>query len=82
MSDVKISEARDQLAELADRAHYEHARFTLTKGGRPWAVLISAEDAELLRALEDALDRRMAEEALAEGSELIAWERVKSDLGL
>ena len=48
------------------------------------AYLVSKADVELLEAIEDALDVRAAEEALAEmkGKKPIPWEQIKARLGL
>lgn len=43
---------KDRLSEFVERVQREHDRITITKNGRPAAVLISAED---LDALEETL---------------------------
>jgi prevent-host-death family protein len=47
-------------AEALDRAEHEKARTTLTRNGKPVAVLVPMEDAETLDAWEDAEDARLA----------------------
>jgi prevent-host-death family protein len=47
-------------AEALDRAEHEKARTTLTRNGKPVAVLVPVEDAETLDAWEDAEDARLA----------------------
>jgi len=39
-----IRAVRDHLSELVDRVEREHERITVTRNGRPAAVLISAND--------------------------------------
>jgi prevent-host-death family protein len=47
-------------AEALDRAENDKARTTLTRNGKPVAVLVPVEDAETLEAWEDAEDTRLA----------------------
>jgi antitoxin YefM len=49
MEIIPISEAKDRLTELADRAAREHDHFTLTRNGRPHAVLLSVAEWESLQ---------------------------------
>jgi len=54
MSEVlPLAEIKAHLSEIVDRVEGQHERVTLTRNGRPAAVLISPED---LQALEDTLD--------------------------
>ncbi|MFC4585669.1 type II toxin-antitoxin system Phd/YefM family antitoxin [Sphaerisporangium corydalis] len=57
---IPISEAKDRLTELADRAAREHDHFTLTRNGRPHAVILSvAEWDSLQETLEILTDPEM-----------------------
>jgi antitoxin YefM len=54
MSETRpLAEIKARLSEIVDRVEEQHERVTLTRNGRPAAVLISPED---LEALEDTLD--------------------------
>ena len=54
MSDVlPLSEVKAKFSEMVDRVEQQHDRITVTRNGRPAAVLMSADD---LAALEDTLD--------------------------
>jgi antitoxin YefM len=54
MSDtLPLAEIKARLSEIVDLVEEQHERITLTRNGRPAAVLISPED---LEALEDTLD--------------------------
>jgi prevent-host-death family protein len=54
MSDVlPLAEVKAKFSEMVDRVEQQHDRITVTRHGRPAAVLISADD---LAALEDTLD--------------------------
>jgi antitoxin YefM len=60
METIPISEAKDRLTELADRAAREHDHFTLTRNGRPHAVILSVAERESLQeTLEILADPEM-----------------------
>ena len=84
---LSVSEARQQLAEIIDRARSEHTPIYLARRGRRVAALIDADDLDAIMELaEDMADIRAAEAARAEmrttGETPIPWEQVKADLGL
>lgn len=79
---IKASEARQDLADLLNRVAYSGERVVLHRRGKNVAALVSMEDLELLRSLEDRLDNQEADGALTEGGEPVPWETVKADLGL
>lgn len=86
-SDLAVSEARQQLAAIIDRARAEHAPVYLARHGRRVAAVIDSDDLErILELAEDMADIRAAEAARAEmratGEAPIPWEQVKADLGL
>jgi len=47
---ISMTQARAQLADLANRAVYGGERIVLTRHGKPFAALISAEDLARLEA--------------------------------
>jgi len=54
MSDVlPLAVVKAKFSEMVDRVESQHDRITVTRNGRPAAVLMSAED---LAAIEDTLD--------------------------
>jgi prevent-host-death family protein len=54
MSDVlPLAEVKAKFSEMVDRVEQQHDRITVTRNGRPAAVLISPDD---LAALEDTLE--------------------------
>jgi prevent-host-death family protein len=84
---VSISEARDQLAAIVNRARTEHEPIFLSRRGRRVAAVIDADDLEhLIELAEDMADIRAAEQSREEmrrtHSEPTPWEQVKADLGL
>jgi antitoxin YefM len=50
---LSLAEIKAHLSEVVDKVEGQHERVTLTRNGRPAAVLISPED---LEALEDTLE--------------------------
>ena len=58
-----LREVRDHFSEVVDRVEHDHERVTITRNGRPAAVLLSPED---LAELEETLDILSDPEALAD----------------
>jgi len=84
---LAVSEARQQLAAIIDRARAEHSPIYLARRGRRVAAVIDADDLDnVLELAEDMADIRAAAAARAEmqatGEAPIPWEQVKADLGL
>ena len=86
MTRMAVTKAREDLAELVNRAAYRGERFLLERRGKEMAAIIPAEDLALLEMLEDKLDVEAARKALAgmkaKGEKPIAWATVRKDLGL
>ena len=84
---LAVSEARQQLAAIINRARAEHSPIYLARRGRRVAAVIDADDLDnVLELAEDMADIRAAAAARAEmratGEAPIPWEQVKADLGL
>lgn len=81
---VSVSDARQDFAELVNRAAYGHERVVVARRGRAIAAIVPIEDVELLERLEDQLDIEAARAALAdpESAARIPWDEIKADLGL
>lgn len=79
---VTVSEARQDFAELVNRAAYGGERVRVLRRGREIAAIVPIEDVELLEHLEDDLDLQAALDALAdpENAVPIAWEHVEAEL--
>ena len=60
---LSLAEIKAHLSEIVDRIEGQHQRITLTRNGRPAAVLMSPED---LDALEDTLELLSNPQAVAE----------------
>lgn len=63
MTVVPFREARQHLSDILDRVERQHERITITRNGRPAAVVLSPDD---LAALEETLDVLSDPEALAD----------------
>lgn len=75
-----VSEARDTLSELVNRAAFGKERIALSRHGKPVAAIVSAEDLELLERLEDAADLRQIAAALSDAEnagQTISWDAVR-----
>nr|MDT0658618.1 type II toxin-antitoxin system Phd/YefM family antitoxin [Micromonospora sp. DSM 115978] len=81
MTVLPLSEAKARLSEVADEVDRTHDRVHITRNGREYVVLISAEDLESLEATIELLSDptamariREAEDALARGESTSAEE--------
>lgn len=84
---LSVSDARDQLASIINRARSNHEPVFLSRRGRRVAAVIDADDLErLIELAEDMTDIRAAEESREEMRrtkvEPTPWNEVKADLGL
>ena len=72
---------RRELSEYLSRVEYAGERVTVTRNGKPAAVLISLEDYELIRMLEDRIDGEAAEEASRESDAegWLSWEEATGE---
>jgi prevent-host-death family protein len=84
MSELPVTDAREDLAEVVNRVAYGHERVRLTRRGKPLAAVVPIEDLELLEQLEDQADVEAIRQALADptNAEPIPWEQVRAELGL
>ncbi len=83
MTRIGVSDAREHLSEVVDRARYTHERVVLTKRGREVGAIISIDDLKLLEALEDQFDVKTAKQALEESQgERIPYDEFRKKLGL
>ena len=78
---LSASEARDHLPDALNRVAFAGERVVIERRGKPVAALVSLEDLELLRSLEDRSDLTAARKALKEKGRL-PWAELKAELGL
>lgn len=58
MDIIPFTEVKAHLSEIMDRVDREHDRITVTKNGRPVAVVISPDDLEVLEETLEILEDR------------------------
>ena len=82
MSELTVSQARENLAELIDNTRRSGEPVVLTRHGRPVAVVLDhALFERLVAAADDTSDRKALALARAD-DDTVPWEQVKVDLGL
>jgi prevent-host-death family protein len=78
---ITVTALRESLSETVNVVAYQHRRVVLERNGKPAAAMVSIEDFELLKEIEDKLDLVAAREALKEPGE-VSWDALKKKLGL
>lgn len=63
---ISMTEARAHFSELINRVYFGKERIELERQGKPLVALISLEDLQLLRRLEDTFDILEVDEAIKE----------------
>jgi antitoxin YefM len=88
MRSVPLSEAKDHLSGLVEEAETTHEIVTITKHGRPAAVLMAADDLESLHetlfwlsrlGFREDMEQSAADEA---SGNLMSSDEIRSRLGL
>lgn len=82
METLSVSEARTTLKTLVDRVDGTHERVTLTRNGRPAAVLISPDDLESLEETLSVLSDPALMRQLGEAKAAVAAGDVLDEAGL
>ncbi|MGH9115841.1 MAG: type II toxin-antitoxin system Phd/YefM family antitoxin [Acidimicrobiales bacterium] len=80
MSEVGVTEARDQLGQLVSRVEYNEERIVLTRHGRAVAALVPLNVLQDLEDAEDAADLEAARRAAAEAGPNVPHAQVLTDL--
>lgn len=85
---IPFTEARAGFSELLDEIGERHEHVVVTRNGRPAAVVLSADEYEVIEETLEVLDDDEALEALRESEEdvragrLFSLDEVKRELGL
>jgi antitoxin YefM len=85
---VPFTEARARLSELLDELETRHEHVVITRNGRPAAVLVSADEQEVLEETLEILQDEDLLQALRESEEdvragrLTTLREVRRELGL
>jgi prevent-host-death family protein len=77
---LSTSEARQEFADIINRAAYGGERVILHRRKKPVAAVVPIEDVEFLEQLEERHDIEEARKRLNEPT--IPWSKIKKDLGL
>jgi prevent-host-death family protein len=80
MAEISVTEARDQLGELVNRATYSEERIVLTRHGRAVAALVPLAVLRDLEAAEDAADLEAARLAAVDAGPNVSHAQVLADL--
>lgn len=78
MTMVPLSEAKARLSEITDEVYRTHDRVRVTRNGREFVVIMSAEDLESLEATIELLSDPVAMAEIAEAEAQIARGEVSS----
>lgn len=79
-SKLSTSSARQNFADIVNRAAYGHERVIVHRRKKPIAAVVPIADLELIERLEDRIDIAAARKRLNEPT--IPWAKVKKNLGL
>lgn len=69
MSIIPLSEAKSRLSEIADEIFRTHERVSVTRNGREYVVIMSAEDLDSLEATIELLSDPAAQARVAQSEE-------------
>lgn len=80
MARIKISEAREKMAEVVSLSRTEAV--ILERHGKEAAVVVSPERfREMVDALDELEDAAAFDASMAEEGENVSWEQARADLG-
>ncbi|HBL55029.1 MAG TPA: type II toxin-antitoxin system Phd/YefM family antitoxin [Deltaproteobacteria bacterium] len=79
---ISTASARKNFAEIVNQVAYGKEPVILTRRGKEVVALVSIEELELLKQIENHLDIEDAKKALAEAGENLPAEEVWKQLGL
>ena len=79
---ISTAEARKNFADIVNKVAYGKESIILTRRGHEVAALVSIDELELLRQIEDYIDIEDAKKALAEPGDNVSAKEVWKQLGL
>lgn len=88
METLPLAEIKNRLSEFVERVASQHDRVTITRNGRPAAVLVSPDDLESLEetlsVLGDSAELKALREGLADldAGRVVSLEDLKAGRGL
>ena len=78
---ISTAEARKNFADIVNKVAYGKEPIVLTRRGKEVAALVSIDELELLRQIEDYIDIEDAKKALAESGDNVSAKEVWKQLG-
>ena len=82
MTRLTASQLREDMATAINKVAFGGERIVLQRNNKDVAALVSVEDLNLLRELEDRADLAEIKKALKEPGSNIPWKDIKKDLGI
>jgi len=79
---ISTAEARKNFADIVNKVAYGKEPIVLTRRGQKVAALVSIDELELLRQIEDYVDIEDAKKALAEPGDNVSAKEIWKQLGL
>jgi prevent-host-death family protein len=79
---LNAGRSRAAFAEAVHRVVEGGGRTVIRRHGKGVAAVVPMQDLKTLEALEDRLDLEEARKIMKNPGRLIAWEKIKADLGL
>ncbi len=82
MTRLTASQLREGLADAINKVAFGGERIILRRNDKDVVAIVSMDDFNLLRELEDKLDLDAMKVALAEPGADIPWAKIKEELGI
>jgi prevent-host-death family protein len=82
MTRLTASQLREDMATAINKVAFGGERIVLQRNNKDVAALVSVEDLNLLRELEDRADLAEIKKALKEPGSNIPWKDIKKELGI
>lgn len=82
MLSVAMKDARSVLSDLLNRVSYAHERVAITRHKKIAAYLVSEEDFQLIRLIEDKIDIEAARAAMEETEGRISLDELLEETDL
>jgi prevent-host-death family protein len=78
---MPLSQAREELGAIVNRVSLRGERVLINRNGKTVAALVSLEDLDLIRRLEDAADVKaaLAARAAAARHGTVPWKKLKAE---
>ncbi len=81
MAKVSATKLRSAFSDTLNRVVHQGERIAVERYGKTVAALVSADDLELLEALENRTDLKAAQKALKEPGHR-SWDEIRAELAL